>query len=152
MGRRGKAGVTLVELAVVLLVLSLLLAVVVPLALHSSYWSLKVAANQLAACIRETRYRAIVDGVNCYLVFYQFNHRYKRIYPEGTSWVRLPEGVELSHVNFPLAMENRPTLYFRPTGAPNIGGHVALRDKKGNRLYVIVRPVTGRVRIDTVPP
>jgi Tfp pilus assembly protein FimT len=136
----------------VVLILGILLAVALPLVANTSYWSLRVAAHQLAAQIRETRCRAVLEGASCYLVYYQFSHRYRLIYPDGSSWVRLPEGVEIDYTNFPLVMDKRPTLYFRHTGAPNQGGHVALKDRRNNRLYVIVTPVTGRVRIDKVPP
>jgi len=154
MARRGRAGVTLVETAVVMLILGILLAAALPLTTTATYWSLRVSANQLAVNMREARSRAIMEARNCYLVFFQFNHRYRLVYPEGRSFVLLPEGVEIAFLNFPLVarMDNRPTLYFRLTGAPNRGGHVALRNKRGNRLYVIVTPVTGRVRISQMPP
>jgi prepilin-type N-terminal cleavage/methylation domain-containing protein len=147
-----KNGLTMVEMMAVLMVLAIMMAVVLPLAVQAGQWQLKTAAAGLASDIRETRHKAIVEGVNCYLVFYEFTGRYKLMGPEGSSWVSLPQGVSYAANNFPLSMDNRPTLYFRHTGAPNRGGHVGLKDKEGNKLYVIVTPVTGRVRIDKVPP
>ncbi len=146
------SGLTLLEMMVVLMIMGILTATAVPLTRHASYWSLQGAARVLASQIRETRHKAIMEGRTCYIVFYVFSGRYKLEYPEGNIWVRLPEGVDYAANNFPLVLDGRPTLYFRYTGAPNRGGHVGLKDKKGNKLYVIVTPVTGRVRIDKVPP
>ncbi|MCX6088854.1 MAG: prepilin-type N-terminal cleavage/methylation domain-containing protein [Candidatus Atribacteria bacterium] len=54
----------------------------------------------------------------------------------------IPEGVVLYRANF---IENN-ILYFYPTGTPSSGGTITLRVK--DRLkYVIITPVTGRVRI-----
>lgn len=146
-----RKGIVLIELVVVLVVMAVITATVVPLYQHMGRWSLRTAAAELAVSIRETRHTAITGGLTCTIVFYEFGRRYKLDYPEGVTWVWLPEGVEYAGNNFPL-VNNRPTLYFRYTGAPNRGGHVTLKDKKGNRLYVIVTPVTGRVRIDKQPP
>ncbi|MBS4030490.1 MAG: GspH/FimT family protein [Clostridiales bacterium] len=144
-------GIVLVELIVVLVVMAMITATVVPLYQHMGRWSLRTAAAELAVRIRETRHTAISSGQTCTIVFYEFSGRYKLDYPEGITWVWLPEGVNYAGNNFPLK-DNRPTLSFRYTGAPNQGGHVVLKDQKGNRLYVIVTPVTGRVRIDSEPP
>lgn len=148
---KAERGIILMELIVVLVVMAMILATVVPLHQHLGRWSLRTAAAELAVRIRETRHTAISSGQTCTIVFYEFGGRYKLDYPEGVSWVWLPEGVAYAGNNFPLK-DNRPTLYFRYTGAPNQGGHVILKDKKGNRLYVIVTPVTGRVRIDNQAP
>ncbi|MBS4020812.1 MAG: type II secretion system protein [Dethiobacter sp.] len=147
-----RRGVTLIEMLVVIMIVGILAGVAVPVARQSSLWPLRAAANELAVRIRATRHMAIVEGSTCHIIFHEFNNRYKLEYPGGSSWVSLPEGINYAANNFPLSLDGRPTLYFRYTGAPNRGGHVALKDRKGNKLYVIVTPVTGRVRIDTAPP
>jgi len=105
----------------------------------------------MAVRFREARHTAITCGQRCTIVFYQYSGGYKIMLPDGPVWVELPAGISFAANNFPLE-SNRPTLYFRYTGAPNQGGHVALKDEKGNWLYVIVTPVTGRVRIGSEPP
>lgn len=142
---------TVAELLVVFMVLAVVLSFAVPL-----WWrtgrQLDAAAAGLASVIREARTLAIVEGYRVYIVFYQHNGRYKVETPGETAWHVLPEGVSFAGNNFPLELDGRPTLSFRYTGAPNAGGHVTLRDRADRRRYVIVSPVTGRVRVDKAPP
>ena len=83
------------------------------------------------------------------IAFNQYNETYyiKRntdIYRE----VKLPTGIDLMGTNFPSSY-----LTFKSDGGPDgLGGHVTLGDNKGNKLYVIVLSVTGRVRVDPSPP
>ncbi|MCR3921838.1 MAG: prepilin-type N-terminal cleavage/methylation domain-containing protein [Firmicutes bacterium] len=145
-----KKGVTLVELMVVVLILGLLTGLALPAMRTLGRWPLKTAAQELAAAMREARETAITHGQTCTLVFYDMGGRYRLDLPEETLWTNLPEGLSMI-ANLPV-VGSRPTLYFRYTGAPNLGGYVRLRDQEGHLLYVIVTPVTGRVRIDSVPP
>lgn len=134
----------------VLSVLGLLVAMALPL-LGRGRLPLRVAAIELAAHIREVRIAAIASGEGSGVVFFLFDDRYRLELPGSRRLVKLPAGVHFAACNFPLEL-GRYTLSFRHTGAPNRGGHVVLRDDKGRRLYVIVTPVTGRVRIDEKPP
>jgi len=145
-------GMTLVELLAVIIILSIMSAMAVLLFSHTGVWSLKAAAGELAGRIREARSSAIIEGRNINIIFYEFSRKYKLEYPDDGEWVSLPEGINYSANNFPLVIDNRPTLYFRHTGAPNRGGHIGLKDKRGNQVFVIVAPVTGRVRVDKAPP
>jgi hypothetical protein len=43
-------------------------------------------------------------------------------------------------------------LYFYPNGVPSMGGTITLKNKRGKVLYVIMTPVTARVRISPTPP
>lgn len=143
-------GFSLLELVVVVLILGLLVGVAVPAVRNLGSWPLKTAAQELAATMREARETAIAQGQTCTLVFYELGGRYRLDVPAGTVWTTLPAELKLV-ANFP-AVDNRATLYFRYTGAPNRGGYVRLQDQENRRLYVIVTPVTGRVRIDSSPP
>lgn len=143
---------TLAELLVVLSLLMILLAFAVPWWRQAGHRRLDSAALELAAVIREARTLAIVEGYRVYIVFYSFNRRYKMETPYDTVWYSLPEGISYGGNNFPLDLDGRPALSFRYTGAPSAGGHVTLKDEAGRRRYVIVTPVTGRVRVDKVPP
>jgi prepilin-type N-terminal cleavage/methylation domain-containing protein len=144
-------GFALTELIIVAAVLGILCAVAVPAVRSFGPWPLRTATQALAARMREARQTAIASGDICYVAFYELSSRYRLDLPDGQEWVNLPDGVEIGAVNFPL-FDGRPTLYFRYTGAPNRGGHVALKDKRGEWLYLIVTPVTGRVRISDTPP
>jgi Tfp pilus assembly protein FimT len=153
MGRRKEEpGITLVELLVVVSLLTLMSAVAIPVFHQTGTWTLRAAATELAVRIREARQQAIADGQNCYVIFYMANGMVKLESSQGSEWVKLPQGITFAANNFPLVVDGRPTLYFRYTGAPNRGGHVALKNQRGNKLYVIVTPVTGRVRTDSSPP
>ncbi len=144
-------GIVLIELIVVLIIIAMLAAIMVPLYNHIERWSLRTAATELAVNIRETRHTAITTGKTCFVIFYWDSRRYKLDYQDKEIWVRLPKDISYAVNNFPQNF-GAPTLSFRFTGAPNQGGHVSLKDNKGNRLYVIVTPVTGRVRIDDKAP
>jgi prepilin-type N-terminal cleavage/methylation domain-containing protein len=59
----------------------------------------------------------------------------------------LPFGISYvatSFANFRIA--------FTETGAPEGGGTVGFRTSGGSMLYVIMTPITGRVRVSTTPP
>lgn len=144
-------GFSLMELITVLALLGILSLVTVPILRNFGPWPLRASAQTMAARVREARQTALATGDICYVTYYELSNRYRLDFPAGREWVELPEGVRISAVNFP-RFDGRPTLYFRYTGAPNRGGHVALQNVNGERLYLIVTPVTGRVRISNSPP
>lgn len=148
---RRRQGVVLTELLIVFLLLAILTAIAVPVMRSLGQWPLRAASQEMAARIREARQTAMATGKVCFVVFFEFSGRYRLELPTGREWVNLPAGVVFSGINFPL-FDNRPTVYFRYTGAPNRGGHLILRDAGGRRRYIIVTPVTGRVRISETPP
>lgn len=144
-------GFMLVELLMAVVILGILAGVAVPVAQGLGGWALRTSAQELAANIREARQTAIAGGVTCTITFFEFSGRYRLDFPGRTALVTLPGGVSYAANNFPL-VSGRPVLSFRYTGAPSRGGHVALKDAQGKRLYIIVTPVTGRVRVDKNPP
>ena len=144
-------GLVLTELLTVLVILGILCAVAIPVVRSLSSWSLRTSSQELAGGLREARQAAITSGDISYVVFYEFSDRYRMDLPEGSTWVSLPEGVTYAANNF-MQVSGRPTLYFRYTGAPNRGGHVVLTDAKGKEFFIIVTPVTGRIRISETPP
>lgn len=143
-------GVTFVELLLVLLILAIMTSLAVPLVHDLGSWPLRTAAHEMVNAIQEARLTAITHGLTCTIVFYDLSGRYRQDLPQGTLWTDLPSEVSMI-ANLP-RVNDRPTLYFRYTGAPNRGGYVRLQDSAGRRLYIIITPVTGRVRIDSSPP
>lgn len=148
---RRRQGVVLTELLMVLLLLGILTAIAIPAMRSFGQWPLRAASQEMAARIREARQTAMATGNICYVVFFEFSARYRLELPTGREWINLPSEVVFGGINFPL-FDNRPTVYFRYTGAPNRGGHLILRDRNGRRRFIIVTPVTGRVRISETPP
>lgn len=139
------------ELLVALAIAALVLLLVFPVHRYFSAWPLQGAALELAARVREMRHAAVASGQQTELAFFLFDGLYRVRCPERITLVRLPAGVSFASINFP-SDGVRHTLSFRFTGAPNQGGHLTLRNRAGQRLYVIVTPVTARVRISSQPP
>ena len=141
-------GYTLIELMVVVGIIALLLG----LSLNGLYnliqWSkLNTAAVILSAELKNTQSRAFYEGVYYKLQFWPSLDRY-RIYRQ-TVLIQdiILEDIDLFNTNF---TDNN--LYFYPSGIPGMGGTVTLKNKRGKILYVIMTPVTARVRISPDPP
>ena len=146
-------GFTLIELMVALMIISILFG----LSLNGldnliQYNKLATAAVVLSSELKLTQSRAFYEGVYYKIEFYAtFNcptlNKYK-IFKESElcKEVKL-EGVELFKTNF-----TNNKVFFYPNGVPSQGGTVTLKNKRGKILYVIMTPVTARVRISPNPP
>ena len=148
-------GFTLIELMVVVVIISLLLG----LSLNGLYnllqWSkLNRAAAILSSELKDTQSRAFYEGVYYKIEFYAtFNwptslNKYKISKKENEFYKEIKlDGVELFKTNF-----TNNKVFFYPNGVPSMGGTVTLKNKRGKILYVIMTPVTARVRISPDPP
>ena len=141
-------GYTLVELMVVVGIISLLLG----LSLNGLYnliqWSkLNTAAALLSSELKNTQSRAFYEGVYYKLQFWPSLDRY-RVYKQ-TELIDdiILEDIDLFNTNF---TDNN--VYFYPNGVPSMGGTITLKNKRGKILYVIMTPVTARVRVSPEPP
>jgi prepilin-type N-terminal cleavage/methylation domain-containing protein len=146
-------GYTLIELMAVVTIISLLLGLGINGISSLIQWNkLNTAAAILSSELKSAQSRAFYEGVYYKIEFYAtFDcptlNKY-RIYKQTELYeeIRL-EGVELFKTNF---TDNN--VYFYPNGVPGQGGTVTLKNKKGKVLYVIMTPVTARVRISPEPP
>ena len=148
-------GYTLIELMVVIVVISLLLG----LSLNGLYsliqWSkINRAAAMLSSELKNTQSRAFYEGVWYRIDFYATfdwptsSNKYKILKKGNVLYKEIKlDGVELFKTNF---TNNR--VNFNPNGSPSMGGTVTLKNKRGKVLYVIMTPVTARVRISPDPP
>jgi len=141
-------GYTLIELMVVVGIISLLLG----LSLNGLYnliqWSkLNRTAVILSSELKNTQSRAFYEGIYYKLQFWPSLDRY-RIYKQ-TELIDdiILKDIDLFNTNF---TDNN--LYFYPNGVPSMGGTVTLKNNRGKILYVIMTPVTARVRISQNPP
>ena len=147
-------GYTLMELMVVVGIIALLLA----LSLNGIYnliqWNkLNTAAALLSSELKNTQSRAFYEGVYYKIEFYAtFDwpaslNKYK-IFKGNEFYKEIKlEGVELFKTNF-----TNNKVFFYPNGVPGQGGTVTLKNKRGKVLYVIMTPVTARVRVSPEPP
>ena len=141
-------GFTLIELMVVVGIISLLLA----LSLNGLYnliqWNkLNTTAALLSSELKNIQSRAFYEGVYYKLQFWPTLDRY-RIYKQ-TELIDdiILKDIDLFNTNF---TDNN--LYFYPNGVPSMGGTITLKNKRGKVLYVIMTPVTARVRVSPEPP
>jgi len=144
------AGFSFTETAVVLLVLAVVAGAMGFAASAGTRQGLELAADMVAAEIRRVReMNRGCDGRVYVVQFDRWNDRY--LVKEGLRVLKigsLPPGVDLVWTNFPYDQ-----LGFNTMGVPvPRGGTLALCDRSGRYLYVVVTSVTGRVRVATAPP
>ena len=141
-------GYTLIELMVVVGIISLLLG----LSLNGLYnliqWSkLNRAAALLSSELKNTQSRAFYEGVYYWIEFWESLDRYRIHKKEELVEDIILEDIDLFNTNF-----TNDKVYFYPSGVPSMGGTVTLKNKRGKVLYVIMTPVTARVRVSPEPP
>ncbi len=143
-------GFVLVELIAVLALLSLLAALAVPrLNFLTSSWHLDTASRQLASELRLLRQEAVKSGNQCKAEFYIYLNRYTLTTPQGKRHVYLPDTVTFEGSTTFSGLP--PTLTFNSLGRPGSGGTVILKSGNAKR-YIIITPVTGRIRVSLEPP
>jgi len=141
-------GYNLIELMVVVTIISLLLGLGINgLDYLIQLNKLNVTAGLLSSELKNTQSRAFYEGVYFKLQFMPSLDRY-RIYKQ-TELIDdiILKDIDLFNTNF---TDNN--LYFYPNGVPSMGGTVTLKNKRGKVLYVIMTPVTARVRVSPDPP
>ena len=141
-------GYTLIELMVVVIIISLLLGIGINGLDYLIQWNkLNTTAALLSSELKNTQSRAFYEGVYYKLQFMPSLDRY-RIYKQ-TVLINdiILKDIYLYNTNF-----TDDNLYFYPNGVPSMGGTVTLKNKRGKILYVIMTPVTARVRVSPKPP
>jgi Tfp pilus assembly protein FimT len=133
---------------VVVGIISLLLGLCVNGLDYLIQWNkLNTAAAMLSSELKNTQSRAFYEGVWYKIDFWESVDRY-RIYKQTEIYKDIQlEDIDLFNSNF-----TDDKVYFYPNGVPNMGGTVTLKNKRGKVLYVIMTPVTARVRISPNPP
>ncbi len=108
---------------------------------------LNTAAALLSSELKNTQSRAFYEGVYYKLQFWPTLDRY-RIYKQ-TELIDdiIFKDIDLFNSNF---TDNK--VYFYPNGVPSMGGTITLKNRRRKVLYVIMTPVTARVRVSRDPP
>jgi prepilin-type N-terminal cleavage/methylation domain-containing protein len=141
-------GYTLIELIVVVVIVSLLLGLGINGLDYLIQWNkLNTAAALLSSELKNIQSRAFYEGVYYKLQLLPSLDKY-RIYKQ-TEIIddTILKNIDLFNTNF-----TNNNIYFYPNGVPNMGGTVTLKNKRGKVLYVIMTPVTARVRVSPEPP
>jgi prepilin-type N-terminal cleavage/methylation domain-containing protein len=141
-------GFTLIELMVVVGIISLLLGLGINGLDYLIQWNkLNTAAALLSSELKNSQSRAFYEGVYYKLQFWPTLDRY-RVYRQ----TELINDIILKDINLFNTNFTDNNLYFYPNGVPSMGGTITLKNKRGKILYVIMTPVTARVRVSPNPP
>ena len=141
-------GYTLIELMVVLGIIALLLGISVNGLINLIHWSqLNRAAALLASQLKNAQSQAFYEGVYYKIDFWESLDRYRIYKQTELAEETILKDIELFNTNF-----TDDNVYFYPSGVPGQGGTVTLKSKQGKFLYVIMTPVTAKVRISAEPP
>lgn len=155
--RRVSSGFTLVEIISVICIMGIVGALSWPyLARTLAHYRLVTSAQEMAAAIRLVQQRAITDSTGSYYILFLIGIEAYRVYLPEVEKATYLTGVDIYTTNFP---EHK--LFFGATGEPRVigargtypgGGTVTLRSSTGELYFVVVAPVTGRVRVGPEPP
>jgi len=140
--------VTLIETIIVIFLLSLLTSLC--LFVQKSAWdkiNLSNTALLLQSDLRFIQNRSIVEG-QYYEFRFDINSNRYRIYKgsQRVKIVKFAPGINYCYVSLGSDIF-LPNLRFYPNGAPSSGGTIALENREKEKIYIIVTPAVGRVRI-----
>ena len=143
-------GFTLLEVIVVLSLMAILVSIAVVTVTPLGHVTLQAAAHEMAGHLRNARQDAITSGQYSEIVFFVYANCYSVRLNEGIRCIQLPNGVQFQGTTtFP---GTPPSVKFNYLGRPSRGGTIILKSGSGDKRYVIMTPVTGRVRISKEPP
>jgi len=145
-------GYTLIELMVVVGIIALLLGLSLNGLNNLIQWSkLNTAAALLSSELKNTQSMAFYEGIYYKIDFWESLDRY-RIYKQKEVYYEVYKDIQLEDIDLFNTNYTDDKVYFYPNGVPSMGGTVTLKNKIGKVLYVIMTPVTARVRVSPEPP
>jgi len=145
-------GYTLIELMVVVGIIALLLGLSLNGLNNLIQWNkLNVAAALLSSELKNTQSMAFYEGIYYKIDFWESLDRY-RIYKQKEVYYEVYKDIQLEDIDLFNTNYTDDKVYFYPNGVPSMGGTVTLKNKIGKVLYVIMTPVTARVRVSPEPP
>jgi prepilin-type N-terminal cleavage/methylation domain-containing protein len=145
-------GYTLIELMVVVGIIALLLGLSLNGLNSLIQWNkLNTAAAILSSELKSAQSKAFYEGVYYKIDFWESLDRY-RIYKQKEVYYEIYKDIQLEDIDLFNTNYTDDKVYFYPNGVPSMGGTVTLKNKIGKVLYVIMTPVTARVRVSSEPP
>ncbi|HOV79812.1 MAG TPA: hypothetical protein PK728_06845 [Bacillota bacterium] len=147
--RRQKNGFTFLEAVFAAVVTGVVLSLAVPAMLNPlERFRVVTAARLLESDIRGLQQAALSLEDNGYNIVFFSSFYLVRRDSTNLKRVNLPAGVAVVYNNFPSGQLN-----INLKGLPVKNGHVKIcGETTGETRYVIVYALTGRIRIDTLPP
>ncbi|SFF92576.1 prepilin-type N-terminal cleavage/methylation domain-containing protein [Desulfotomaculum arcticum] len=145
-----RSGYTLVEILVVLVIMSIIMAIAIP-DFKDTYFRriLLTAALSLQQEVRTTGQDCLrLEFAKYYILLDTSGERciiYERtgVISHPIKVIKMPYDVDLVSTNYAAKK-----IEFSAIGYPTTGGHIALKSKiTGDFKYVIITPVTGRSRV-----
>ena len=112
---------------------------------------LNVAAALLSSELKNTQSMAFYEGIYYKIDFWESLDRY-RIYKQKEVYYEVYKDIQLEDIDLFNTNYTDDKVYFYPNGVPSMGGTVTLKNKIRKVLYVIMTPVTARVRVSPEPP
>jgi len=143
-------GFTMIEIILVIALIGILASISLPIYRKTmAHHSLHSAARVISTDIRYTQQKSITERDSYRLLFNTTSGTtYQILSTASNSKMKyLPKGTKIIRTNF-----TDKTLTFYPSGAPSQGGRLVIENNFGDKLYIIVTPATGRVRISDKPP
>ena len=144
-----KSGVTLIEIIMVLAIIVIIGTISLPrFDRVIENYKLKTDARQLAWVLRSTRQEAIISGHNQTVMFKPNLNCYIKIGKKQTTYTLSPNIIFPTYETTFQKVSGYPVCGFTPSGAVTPrAGYIALKNKYGKRISVVVNVDTGRVRI-----
>lgn len=134
----------------VITILSFVALIAAPRFNHTlDYARLKADAQEMAWVLKTARQEAISSGQSKTVYFYPQSTKYS-VRDGATYWFE--PGISYAGSTTFSEHEEKPACIFSPTGNPSSAGTATLKNRQGDKLYVIVSVAAGRVRVSTQPP
>ncbi|PYV20035.1 MAG: hypothetical protein DMG07_00335 [Acidobacteria bacterium] len=152
-GTAAGAGFTLLELAIVMVLMGMALAVSIPaLQRGSAALALRAAGRDVLNCLRYAREKAITEGTGSRVVFSPENQSVTLTdpYGEGARRLQLPRDVRFARLvlSGQEVREGPMAVRFLPNGSSE-NAEVVLESSQGAHLAIVTDPITGGARVVT---
>jgi prepilin-type N-terminal cleavage/methylation domain-containing protein len=153
--QRGKRGVTLIELAVVMAIVAVMaLFLAPPIGEWLDNYRIRQAARDIVSTLNLAKIRAIAGRLEYRVDFDVANNQY-RLWVNDGGWVpdpegdilRTPRGVEITSAGFSGGVSRAK---FNPTGTASNGTVIIVNDQ--GKQYNVVVYRSGRIRIEECHP
>lgn len=149
-------GFTIIEMMIVLIIISILIALTVPnfSRIMGSY-QLDISAREMASDIRDLQQSALKTQNSAYAIVWNTTADSYYLMHENivNKTVQLPQSVDIASAPY-ISSEAAHKMHFATSGRPagGIGGTVFLMDRNTGKYKFVIINTLGRVRVSETPP